>query len=221
MVIDFVSDIACPWCAVGLNALERALQALQASQPDFAVQIRFQPYELNPDMAAEGADTLSYLRDKYGMTAQQLAQNQETLRQRGAEVGFVFGARERVWNTFEGHRMLYWAGVEGPPDAQRALKHALLRAYHAQGLNPSDPQLLERLAVEAGLDGARAREVIAQDLFRDEVRQAQGFWQQAGIRSVPSVVVNRKHLIQGGQPPQVFETALRQIAAEGEGAAQH
>ena len=172
-------------------------------------------------MAAEGADTLSYLRDKYGMTVQQLAQNQETLRQRGAEVGFVFGARERVWNTFEGHRMLYWAAVEGPPSAQRALKHALLRAYHGQGLNPSEPQLLERLAVDAGLDVARAREVIAQDLFRDEVRQAQGFWQQAGIRSVPSVVVNRKHLIQGGQPPQVFETALRQIVAEGEGAAQH
>ena len=114
MVIDFVSDIACPWCAVGLNALERALQTLG---PDFQVDLRFQPFELNPDMAAEGADTVTYLRDKYGLTQAQVAQNQMTLRQRGAAVGFEFGVRERVWNTLDGHRLLYWAGVQGPPGA--------------------------------------------------------------------------------------------------------
>jgi len=218
MVIDFVSDIACPWCAVGLNALERALQTLG---PDFQVDLRFQPFELNPDMAAEGADTVTYLRDKYGLTQAQVAQNQMTLRQRGAAVGFEFGVRERVWNTLDGHRLLYWAGVQGPPGAQRALKHALLRAYHTQGLNPSDPQVLEALAHECGLNAQRAREVIHEGEFHDEVRQAQAFWQQAGIRSVPSVVVNRRHLIQGGQPTPVFVQALQQIAAEGDGATQH
>lgn len=218
MVIDFVSDIACPWCAVGLNALERALESLG---PDFEVELRFQPFELNPGMPPEGADTVAYLRDKYGLSAQQIAQNQAAIRQRGAEVGFAFGTRERVWNTFDGHRLLYWAGVEGPAGTQRALKHALLRAYHGQGLNPGEPQVLTDLAQTCGLDADRAREVVRDGLFTQEVRQALAFWQGAGIRSVPSVVVNRRHLIQGGQPPEVFAQALRQIAAEHDNAPQH
>jgi predicted DsbA family dithiol-disulfide isomerase len=210
MKIDFVSDIACPWCAVGLNALEIALQRVGM---DIPVELHFQPFELNPQMGPQGEDAVAYLSAKYGISAEQIARNQAAIRERGAAVGFSFGPRARVWNTFDGHRLLHWAGVEGPAGAQRALKHALLQAYHGQGRNPSDAEVLLEAATGAGLDAARARQVLDSDEFSAEVRQAEAFWQQAGIRSVPSVVVNDRQLIQGGQPPEVFEQALRQIAA--------
>lgn len=211
MKIDFVSDIACPWCAVGLNALEIALKRMDGEIP---VELRFQPFELNPQMRQEGEDATAYLSAKYGISAEQIARNQAAIRERGAAVGFSFGTRARVWNTFDAHRLLHWAGVEGPAGSQRSLKHALLQAYHGQGLNPSDAEVLVAAATGAGLDEARAREVLGSDLFSSEVRQAQAHWQRAGIRSVPSVVVDDRHLIQGGQPPQTFEQALRQIAAQ-------
>jgi predicted DsbA family dithiol-disulfide isomerase len=209
MRIDFVSDVACPWCAVGLHSLEKALQAVAG---DIPVELHFQPFELNPTMAAEGADAGEYLKAKYGMSDTQLAQNRGVLRDRGAAVGFAFGDRNRVWNTFDAHRLLHWAGLQSA-DAQRALKHAMLKAYHGEGLNPSDPKLLVRLAGESGLDAAEASAVLADGRFTDEVRAAEAQWQQAGISSVPSIVIDQKHLIQGGQPPEVFEQALRQIAA--------
>ena len=211
MKIDFVSDIACPWCAVGLNALEIALARLGGDAP---VALHFQPFELNPQMSAEGEDAVAYLSAKYGISAEQIARNQAAIRERGAAVGFAFGPRGRVWNTFDAHRLLHWAGVEGADGAQRALKHALLQAYHGHGRNPSVAAVLVAVATSAGLDAARARAVLDSDEFTDDVRQAEAFWQQAGIRSVPAVVVNDRHLIQGGQPPEVFEQALRQIAAE-------
>jgi predicted DsbA family dithiol-disulfide isomerase len=211
MKIDFVSDIACPWCAVGLNALEMALQRLGADMP---VELHFQPFELNPQMGPDGQDAVEHLSAKYGISAEQIARNQAAIRERGAAVGFAFGTRGRVWNTFDAHRLLHWAGVEGADGAQRALKHALLQAYHGHGRNPSDAEVLVAAAASAGLDAARARAVLHSDEFTKDVRQAEAFWQQAGIRSVPAVVVNDRHLIQGGQPPEVFEQALRQIAAE-------
>jgi len=206
--IDFVSDVACPWCAVGLNSLEKALQAVAGEIP---VELHFQPFELNPTMAAEGADAGEYLKAKYGLGDEQLARNRATIRERGAAVGFDFGDRLRVRNTFDAHRLLHWAGLQSA-DAQRALKHAMLQAYHGQGLNPSDPQLLVRLAGEAGLDSLEAVAVLNEGRYAEEVRAAEAEWQRAGIQSVPSIVINRQHLIQGGQSPEVFEQALRQIA---------
>jgi predicted DsbA family dithiol-disulfide isomerase len=210
MRIDFVSDIACPWCAVGLNSLEQALQRLGA---DVTVELHFQPFELNPAMPPEGEDIVEHLSAKYGIDAAQIARNQAAIRERGAQVGFGFGMRDRIWNTFDAHRLLHWAGAEGPPGAQRALKHALLQAYHGEGRNPGERAVLLEAAQAAGLDAARAAGVLDGGLFASEVRTAQARWQQAGIRSVPSVVIDERHLVQGGQPPEVFEQALRQIAA--------
>ena len=211
MKIDFVSDVACPWCAVGLNALERALESVGT---DIEVELQFQPFELNPDMPPEGADTATYLANKYGMGPEQLARNRQNIRERGAAVGFEFGERPHVWNTFDAHRMLHWAGLQGP-DFQRKLKHALLAAYHTNAENPGAHDVLERLASEVGLDSATAREVLASGRYADEVRSAERRWQQLGIHAVPSVVIDGKHLIQGGQPPEVFAQALRKIAAGG------
>jgi len=208
MRIDFVSDVACPWCAVGLNALERALERIGG---DIPVEMHFQPFELNPTMAAEGADAADYLKGKYGMSDAQLAHNRGVLRDRGAAVGFTFGDRARVWNTFDAHRLLHWAGLQG---RQRELKHALLQAYHGEGRNPAAPEVMLELAAAVGLDVDPAREVIESGRYADEVRAAEQFWQQAGITSVPSIIIDEQHLIQGGQPPEVFEQALRQIAAQ-------
>jgi predicted DsbA family dithiol-disulfide isomerase len=211
MRIDFVSDVACPWCAVGLNSLETALKAIG---PDVPVELHFQPFELNPAMAAEGEDAGQHLKAKYGLSDAQLVQNRGVIRERGEAVGFHFGDRTRIWNTFDAHRLLHWAGLQGS-DAQRALKHALLKAYHGDGLNPSDPEVLKRAAGVAGLDPAEAAAVLADGRYADDVRAAEDDWRQAGIQSVPSIIINEQYLISGGQPPEVFEQALREIAAKG------
>jgi len=207
MKIDFVSDVACPWCAVGLNSLERALERLGDSTP---VELHFQPFELNPQMAPEGEDAAEHLTRKYALTPEQLARNRATLRERGAEVGFQFGDRHRVWNTFDAHRLLHWAGLEG---RQRELKHALLQAYHGRGENPGAHDVLVRVAGEVGLDAEQAREVLTSGRYAAEVRAQERHWQELGITAVPSVIVDGQYLIQGGQAPEVFERALRQIAA--------
>lgn len=213
MRIDFVSDVACPWCAIGLSALERALGRIGSDIGE--VELHMQPFELNPAMPPEGEDAATYMQTKYGLAPEQLAANRARIVERGAAEGFAFGERTHIWNTFDAHRLLFWAGVEGAPGSQRALKRALLTAYHGQGRNPGAHEVLLELAGQVGLPVERAREVLEGGLFAEEVRQAERFWQQLGIHSVPAVIVDRKHLISGGQPSEVFEQALRQIAAEG------
>jgi predicted DsbA family dithiol-disulfide isomerase len=210
LTIDFVSDVSCPWCAVGLGALESALQRVA---PDIQAELRFQPFELNPDMAAEGQDITEHIQEKYGSTLEQQIQSREAIRQRGESVGFTFttGARSRIYNTFDAHRLLHWAELEGVA-LQRALKKALFKAYFTDGLNPSDHELLVRLAGEVGLDPGRAREILAGDEFGAEVREREQLYTGAGIHSVPAVIINNQHLISGGQPVEIFERALRQIA---------
>ena len=210
--IDFVSDVACPWCAIGLASFE---QALKDVGDEVSVALHFQPFELNPTMGPEGADAAEYLIAKYGMSREQLAINRQSIAERGAALGFTFGERQQVWNTFDAHRLLHWAGVEGAAGSQHALKKALLQAYHGEGRNPGAHEVLLELAGAVGLDVERASVVLAGKEFSDEVSEAERFWQEAGIDGVPAVVINRRHLIQGGQPPEVFAQALRKIAAEG------
>ncbi len=211
MRIDFVADVACPWCAIGLSALERALERIGS---DIDIELHMQPFELNPTMPPEGANVAEYLQEKYGMSDEQLVAGHEQIAARGAAEGFDFGERRHVWNTFDAHRLLRWAGTEGAPGAQRALNRALLTAYHGQGRNPAAPDVLLELVAQVALPVERARQVLASDEFAEEVRAAEQFWQGVGIHAVPAVVVDRKHLISGGQPSAVFERALRQIAAE-------
>ena len=210
--IDFVSDIACPWCAVGLASLETALARIG---PDLDVKLRFQPFELNPQMPAGGQDIGEHLAEKYGSTPEQQAQIRATIRQRGAEVGFAFKpeGRGRVYNTFDAHRLLTWAEAEGE-GKQHALKTAMLKAYHGEARNMESHEVLAGLASEAGLSIERARQILAGDEFVRETREREAFYTGNGIHAVPSVIINNKHLIQGGQPPEAFERALQQLAAE-------
>jgi len=208
MEIQFVSDVACPWCAVGLHGLERALERLG---PEVEVRLRFEPFELNPDLEPEGVEAATYLRRKYGLSQAQLEATRQQLRERGEAVGFHFGPRAHVWNTFDAHRLLHWAGLQG---CQRELKRALLQAYHGDGRNPSAPEVLADCARAAGLDAAEAAELIGSARFTDEVRAAEAAVLERGIRAVPSMIVDGRHLIQGAQPPEVLEQALRRLAAQ-------
>ena len=207
--IDFVSDVSCPWCAIGLASLQQALAKLDG---ELSAEIHFQPFELNPRMAAEGEDATEHLVRKYGSSAEQIDANREAIRARGAALGFTFNMdrRSRVYNTFDAHRLLHWAELEG---RHLALKQALLRAYFTDGENVSAHDTLVQLAAEAGLDAERARQILAGDEYASEVRAQEQFFQSRGIHSVPATIVNGQHLISGGQPPEAFEQALRQIVA--------
>ncbi len=207
--IDFVSDIACPWCAVGLRSLEEAMARIEGLQ----VELHFHPFELNPQMGADGEDAVEHLTRKYGISAEQAAENGEAIRARGASLGFEFrmDRRRQVYNTFDAHRLLHWAGLQSP-ELQRALKHALLRAYFTEGLNVSSAGVLVRLANESGMDGERARALLATDEYVQAVREQERFYSEQGINAVPSVILNNRHLIQGGQPVELFEQALRQVS---------
>lgn len=204
--IDFVSDVVCPWCAIGLASLEQALERVRG---EVSAEVHFHPFELNPQLPPEGEDIPGHLQRKYGLSAEQLAENQARIRRRGAELGVVFADRPRIYNTFDAHRLLHWAGLEG---RQSELKHALLRAYFTDMQDVSNREVLVRIAADAGLDAARAGEILASDEYADEVRAGEDFFQRAGIRGVPAVIIERKHLISGGQPVEVFERALREIA---------
>ncbi len=210
MKIDFVSDVSCPWCVIGLKSLETALGRLG---DQVAADIHFQPFELNPQMPAEGQDIGEHLAQKYGSTPEQSQRNREAIRARGAEVGFTFGLanRSRIYNTFDAHRLLHWAEGEG---LQLALKEALFTAYFTHGDDPSSHAVLARIAGEAGLDTQRAQQILASDEYARDVREREKFYLDQGIHSVPAVIINDRHLISGGQPAEVFEQALRKIAAQ-------
>jgi len=206
--IDFVSDVACPWCAIGLSSLQQALARVGG---DVDARIAMHPFELNPEMAPGGENVIEYLSKKYGRTPEQIAETQATIRERGAEVGFRFGERKRVYNTFDAHRLLHWAKSEGK---QVALKLALLQAYHTDEKDPSDRGVLIDVARSVGLDAEKTRDILESGQFADEVRAEEQEYQAMGIHSVPAIIFNRRYLLSGGQPAEVFEQAIRQIISE-------
>ncbi|MES2497874.1 MAG: DsbA family oxidoreductase [Pseudomonadota bacterium] len=210
--IDFVSDISCPWCVIGLRGLE---EALERTRGEIAAEIHFQPFELNPSMAKEGENVAEHVARKYGSTPEQSAATREMIRDRAAAVGFAinFTPDSRIYNTFDAHRLLHWAGTLGG-ERQRALKHALFEAYFTEQRDPSDRAVLIEVAGEAGLDRTEATAVLDSDRYAAEVRDDEHLWQRRGVSSVPAVIVNDRYLISGGQPADAFEQALRSIAAE-------
>lgn len=208
--IDFVSDVVCPWCAVGLASLEIAIARVA---PAITVDLNFQPFELNPQMPPEGEDATEHLQRKYGIDPERVRANRVALEQRAAAVGLKLdmARRTRIWNTFDAHRLLHWAGTLGS-SRQLALKKALFEAYFVDALNLADRAVLAQRAADAGLDRAQALEVLEGDAHAAEVRDDEAAFTQAGIHAVPAVIINRQHLISGGQPPEIFERALRQVA---------
>jgi predicted DsbA family dithiol-disulfide isomerase len=210
MKIDFVSDVSCPWCIIGLRGLE---EALERTGDLIEADIHFQPFELNPDMSPEGQNIGEHIRQKYGSTPEQSASTREMIRARAGALGFTMNSSDqsRIYNTFDAHRLLHWAESEG---RQQALKHALFETYFTDQRSPADHDVLVAAAEKAGLSGETAREILASGRYAQEVRDAEQLWRSRGISSVPAIVIDGRYLISGGQPPEAFEQALRKIAAE-------
>lgn len=211
MRIDFISDISCPWCAIGASALECALQRIG---DDIPVELHFRPFELNPDMPPAGEGLESYLERQLGMDREQIAAANAMLHERGAAVGFEFGHRSRVWNTFDAHRLLSWADAQGPAGSQRKLKLSLLRAYHGEDRNPGAHDLLLDLAGAAGLDIEQARTLLASDAFAAEVRDDQRRWRQMGIHPVPTMIINGQSDIAGARSADEYLGIIQVIQQE-------
>jgi predicted DsbA family dithiol-disulfide isomerase len=208
--IDYVSDIACPWCAVGLGNLNQAIDQL-SDQANF--EVHFRPFELNPNMPKGGQDAIEHLTEKYGLTAEQVKTNQANIRAKALEAGFEFHpeGRKRVYNTFDAHRLLHWAGQELGLEKQAILKKELLNTYFCLAVNLDDqPNLLDAVT-RSGLDQDRALEVLKNNEFAKEVRTEEATYTNAGINSVPAIILNDQYLMQGAQPPESFVNAFAQL----------
>lgn len=206
--IDFVSDVVCPWCALGSTALDQAIANVAA---EIDVKLTFKPFELNPDMPAEGEDAIQHMIRKYGRTAEQVAARNQMIVERGRELGFEFNLQSRThfFNTHDAHRLLFWAANEG---LQSELHRALIEAYFVNGQNPSSHQTLVALAQKVGLNAQQAQVVLESGPFTDEVRALENFYLDRGINSVPAMVLNNRQVVAGSQSVEYYEQVLRQAA---------
>ena len=208
--IDYVSDIACPWCAVGLGNLNQAIAQL-SNKANF--EVHFHPFELNPKMPLGGQDAIEHLTEKYGLSVEQVKANQANIRLKALEAGFEFHpeGRKRVYNTFDAHRLLHWAGQEFGLEKQAMLKKELLNTYFCLAVNLDDQKNLLDAVTRSGLDKERAQEVLTSNAFTKEVREAEALYINAGISSVPAIILNDQYLLQGAQPPESFISAFEQL----------
>ena len=207
--IQFVSDVMCPWCVVGLGNLNQALEQLNDTVD---ATVTFQPFELNPNMPAEGQNLTEHITEKYGISKAQSEQNRAMIQARGKELDFDFNFTDesRIRNSFDAHRLLHWAGLEGK---QAELKAALFKAHFTHNQNINDYSILAHLAASVNLDPAAAKGILENGHFAEEVREQEALWQQNGISSVPTVIINNKYAISGGQPADVFKNAIEEILA--------
>lgn len=208
--IDLVSDVACPWCAIGYRRLEQALETLDG---EIDVELFWQPFELNRDMPPEGEPILEHLCRKCGQDAASMEQTQREIMAVAEELGLNFsGALERrANNTFDAHRVLAWAATQ---NLETPLQLALFDAYFGEAKRPSDPAVLREKAIEVGLDGDAAEAIARSDQYADDVRVAEQRFMEAGVTAVPAFILDGRYLISGAQPTEVLVDALRQVAEE-------
>ena len=208
--IVIASDVMCPWCAIGYKNLDQALHQLAA---EIDATIEFKPFELNPDMPAEGQNLREHLVAKYALTDEQSQANRQTIQERGREADFTFNFDEqsRMYNSFDCHRLLTWALAF---DKQIDLKMALLTAYFTDNKPLNERNVLLDIVASVGLDSTAAEQVLASEAYVAEVRQEQAELHKMGIHSVPTFIINQQYAISGGQPVDVFKQALQQICSE-------
>lgn len=204
--VDIVSDVVCPWCAVGYKQLEKAVAAT-----GHAIEVHWHPFELNPQMGADGQNLREHLTEKYGSSKEQSDQVRGKLKELGDELGFAFNFKEesRIFNTFEAHQLIHWAGEQGKA---HELKLALLAAYFSDGKDVSDPEVLLAEVAGIGLEADKAREALESGAFAEIVRSKQEFWHSHGINSVPSMIFDSKHLVPGAQGTETYVKILEQLA---------
>jgi predicted DsbA family dithiol-disulfide isomerase len=173
--------------------------------------INWLPFELNPNMSDEGQNIDEHLLEKYGATPDQTSGNRERIKQAGADLGFTFNRGDKIYNTFNAHRLLHWAQSQGK---QTELKLALFDMYFTAGGNPSDNEQLIVTAAKIGLNATVARTVLESDQYAEQVRALEQENHQNGISAVPAFIINDKYMINGGQPVENFEKALSNISNE-------
>lgn len=206
--IDIVSDVVCPWCAVGYANLSSALENLSEKVD---ADIQWHPFQLNPYMPKEGQAIDEHLSEKYGLDATQLKQNQQHLVDVGQKAGveFNFNQRSRIFNTLDCHVLLDFAQSQ---NKQTELKLALFKAYFGEGSNVSDQAVLVKAAVSIGLDQQAIEQALADDALREKVKAEEEKYKSLGINSVPAFIINNQYLISGGQPVESFVQALTEIS---------
>ena len=208
--VDIVSDVVCPWCAVGFKQLEQAVAATGQQ-----IEVYWHPFELNPQMAAEGQNLREHLAEKYGSTVEQSEQVRDRLKEMGAALGFGFNFTDesRIYNTFQAHQLIHWAGEQ---DKAHPLKLALLATYFTEGKDVSDKETLLAAVTQVGLDADKARAVLDSGEFEEIVLTKQEFWRSRGINSVPSMIFDSQHLVAGAQGTENYIKILNRLAEKPE-----
>ena len=211
--IDFISDIGCPWCAVAFGTLEQAMERL-SDQAEF--EIHFEPFELNPQMRLGGENAIDYLGKKYGLSEQQVKANQTKIWERAAAAGFDFHpeGRKKIYNTFDAHRLLYWAGHEHGLASQLRLKREFFNTYFCLAADFDKRENLLEAVQRAHLERSAASQVLEDGLFTKEVKAQEAHYREQGINAVPTLILNGKYSLQGAQPLDILEASLKEVIAE-------
>lgn len=201
MEIHLVADVVCPWCYIGKRQLERAF----ATRPSISFEVRWLPFQLNPDMPPEGMDAAAFMAHKFGASGAEAAQ--ERIRDAGEALGlsFDFGAMKRMPNTLAAHTLIRWAGEAG---RQHAVAEALYRAFFSEGADIGDAETLVGIAERCGMDRADVADRLSRNVDRDEVMAEDQALRNLGIDAVPTTIINRKRVIVGGQNPETFASLI-------------
>ena len=219
LTIDIYSDVMCPWCIIGYAQLQKGLAMLAG---EVEAEVRWLPFELNPDMPPEGEESVAHIARKYGRTLEQAAAGRQQMQAAGERAGYSFAysgdepePTSKLWNTFAAHKLLKWALIEGGAAVQNRLKLALFDAHFQQRRNVSDPDVLVDVAVSLGLDPAGARAALDDPALGQIVRSEQAQAYDMNISGVPAMIVQGKFMIPGAQEPEVYAQALRRVVAKG------
>lgn len=209
--IDIVSDVVCPWCVIGYKQLEAALVQLG---DEVHAEISWHPFELNRDMPPEGQDIGEHIAQKYGSTEEQSAANRERLSKLGEELSFPFTYSDdmRIYNTFQAHQLLHWAGEDYGNAEQTSLQLAFFAAYFQDNRDVSDEEVLIELVEETGLDGDKAREVLNDPDQAARVRAMLNFWIEQGVTGVPAIIFDEKYMVPGAQDTETFVNVIRKVS---------
>jgi predicted DsbA family dithiol-disulfide isomerase len=203
--LDILSDPICPWCYIGKAHLDRALEA----RPNHPFVIEWHPFQLNPDMPADGMDRRTYLHTKFGGAEGALAAYKPVMdHATAAGLNIEFDKIQRTPNTMNAHRLIHWAGIEGQ---QTPVVSALFRAYFVEGRDIGNPEVLADIADSHGLDGAVIQRALAGDADRDSIAARDASAREMGVNSVPTFIVDSQYAVPGAQPPQMWEKVIDEL----------
>ncbi|MBJ6371581.1 DsbA family oxidoreductase [Sedimentitalea arenosa] len=208
ITLDILSDPICPWCYIGKTHLDAALAAI----PDHPFVIQWHPFQLNPEMPAEGMDRRTYLETKFGgkegavRAYAPVVQNAEA-----AGLTINFEDMQRTPNTMDAHRLIHWAGIEG---RQTAAVDALFKAYFVEARDIGDPDILADIADGLGMDAAVVRRLLQSDADREDIARREAHSREMGVTSVPTFIVAGKHAVPGAQSPELWQKVIGELKAQ-------